>query len=102
LPWNDPSVDGILPGKIFEYLSSGTPIMAIGCPEIEASQRLILETRGGVLLPRAEQIKEYLTLRLKQIEKERVPIAFSILNRYDEKVLAEKFLNALQEQLHVS
>lgn len=102
LPWNDPSVDGIVPGKIFEYLSSGTPIMAIGCPEIEASQRLILEAEGGVLLPRAEQVKEYLVGRLSNIQKETVPIQTDILNRYDQKVLAEQFLNALKEQLHVS
>lgn len=100
LPWNDPSVDGILPGKIFEYLASGTPIMAIGCPEIEASQRLILETGGGVLLPRAEQIKDYLAIKLRSVKKVKVPIATSILNRYDEKFLADKFLSALQEQLH--
>ena len=102
LPWNDPSVDGILPGKIFEYLTSGTPIMAIGCPEIEASQRLILETGGGVLLPRAEQIKEYLAQRLHGIEKEKVSVAETLLNRYDQKVLAERLLRALEEQLHIS
>jgi len=101
LPWNDPSVDGILPGKIFEYLYSGTPIMAIGCPEIEASQRLILESKGGVLLPRAEQIKEYLGERLSHIEKQQVSIPIHLLRRYDQRVLAEKFMCALQEQLHV-
>ena len=92
LPWNDPAVDGVLTGKIFEYLVVGRPILAVGCKEMEASQKLIMEAKAGVVLPQAEQIKEYLEKQLRHVQKETVQVSVEILQRYDRKKLAMKLI----------
>lgn len=42
---------GIVTGKLFEYLSSGTKIWAIGVSEEDVAGRLITQSRTGLLLP---------------------------------------------------
>lgn len=95
LPWNDPSIDGVLTGKIFEYLAAGRPILAIGCPEMEASQKLILESKAGVILPRAENIQKFLLDQLKFVSKTAVQVDPTLLQRYDRKFLANKMLQQM-------
>lgn len=46
LEWNDPSAKGVLTGKLFEYMVSGRPILAVGIGETGAAANLI--TRAGV------------------------------------------------------
>ncbi len=41
-----PNVMGVIPGKIYEYLASGRPVLAIGPPEGD-SARIIRETGAG-------------------------------------------------------
>ena len=41
LDWNDPTVNGILTGKIFEYMYSGTPVLSIGGSLNSAANQLI-------------------------------------------------------------
>ncbi len=49
LPLNDtPNVSGIIPGKIFEYLALGKPILAIG-PDTGDSARIVRETKSGTI-----------------------------------------------------
>jgi len=91
LPWNDASVDGVLTGKIFEYLFSGTEIMAVGAKKQEASQKLILDSHAGVLLPDSASVKEYLVK--KRSRKRQVPA--ELHSRYGRKALAERFLEAV-------
>lgn len=92
LAWNDPSVDGVLTGKIFEYLFAKTPIAAVGAPELEASQRLILEAGAGHALGSVESIVDYLTERLKERKKEKLPFHEHVLKRYNRKTLAKNLL----------
>lgn len=47
LDWNDPRHPGVLTGKLFEYIASGTPILFIG-PSLETSAaKIIHETQTG-------------------------------------------------------
>lgn len=47
LPLNDtPNVQGIIPGKVYEYLASGRPMLAIGPPDGDTA-RIIRETGAG-------------------------------------------------------
>ncbi len=96
LPWNDKSVDGVLSGKIFEYLFSGTPIIAVGGGGIEASQQLILDASAGFVL---NSVKEIKALVVKALNEE-VPSCIAnraFINRYDRKVLADHLLNVAKE-----
>ena len=46
---NAPNAKGILTGKLYEYLASGRPILAIG-PEDGDAARLLKETQAGVIV----------------------------------------------------
>lgn len=92
LPWNDLSVDGVLTGKIFEYLFSGTPIMAVGGNGMEASQELILKAKAGIAFKDASQIKDFLQAKLQVVTKEKNVLDEKFLNNYSRKNLAMKLL----------
>lgn len=93
-PWSDTSVDGILTGKLFEYLFSGTPILATGGAGIEASQRLIADSRTGICLGNdVDRICAFLVDKLSCIKKETVPIDTATTKAYTRQALAAKFLD---------
>lgn len=92
LAWNDLSVDGILTGKIFEYLYSNTPIIALGAEQLEASQKLILEVKAGYVLPSVEAIETYLLKSLRDCKKEAMVYNMDTINLYNRKLLADKLL----------
>ncbi|MDB4533887.1 glycosyl transferase family 1 [Vicingaceae bacterium] len=47
LPLNDtPNIDGVVPGKLYEYLGAKRPIVCIGKPDGDAA-KIIEETSGG-------------------------------------------------------
>jgi glycosyltransferase involved in cell wall biosynthesis len=58
--------EGIVPGKFFEYLASGKPVLALG-PSNSDLARLIRETRSGRLLEYddSEHIASYISSQLK-------------------------------------
>lgn len=91
LPWNDSSVDGVLTGKLFEYLFSGTPILAVGATGLEASQQLILEAEAGWCCLDDESIVR----ALGEIPGHGVVAKQEVLDRYNRKVLAERLLEAI-------
>jgi glycosyltransferase involved in cell wall biosynthesis len=45
---NTPNVQGIIPGKLFEYLALQRPILCIGPPEGD-SAKIILESKAGMV-----------------------------------------------------
>lgn len=58
LEWNDPSAKGVLTGKLFEYLVSGTPIIAIGISNENAAGKVIEKTKTGKLYLDKEELKK--------------------------------------------
>lgn len=98
LPWKDPSIDGVLTGKIFEYLFSGTPIIAVGCSHLEASQQLILDAKAGLIFHDVAKIKEYLIHHLTNPTKEKITVSSQIKSTYDRRNLAEKLLKLMTEK----
>ncbi len=91
LPWNDPSVDGVLTGKIFEYLFSGTPILAVGGGQMEASQQLIVDAEAGWACLTDDEVVE----ALKSIPQKQIQPRKDILDKYNRKALAGKLLEAV-------
>lgn len=94
LAWNDSTTDGIMTGKLFEYLYSKTPILSIGNHGIEASQKLILEANAGVVYNSAVEIAEWLHNQLIAPVKHHSEIDPQLLNRYDRHILAMKLLDS--------
>lgn len=91
-PWNDPTVDGILSGKIFEYLFSGTPVIAVGGKYQEAAQNLIKRSKAGKILQTTESCKDFLREKLTFIKKEKSGVNGDILDKFHRKHLALKML----------
>lgn len=94
LPWKDPSEQGILTGKLFEYLYSNTPIWSIGAAHLEDSQRLILQANAGYILGcDVQRIKRQLIEALTTKRKAHFQRDEGILLQYRRDVLAQKLLN---------
>lgn len=93
LPWNDLAFPGVLTGKIFEYLFSGTPIIAIGGSGIEMSQQLILDAQAGTVLNTVPEIKDFLRQQLSAPNLHKTVVAQALLEKYNRKILAAKLLN---------
>ena len=66
LDWTDNRAEGVLTGKLFEYLGSGRPIMAIGRRKDTEAASIIDECRCGRTLISPEEITAYL---LELLEK---------------------------------
>lgn len=97
LPWNDAEVDGVLTGKIFEYLFSRTPIIAVGGTKVEASQKLILDAQAGDVFFHASEIKHYLEQQLHTVQKQKKNVNSALLNQYDRKALAARLLDIAKD-----
>lgn len=92
LPWNNPATDGILTGKVYEYLVSGTPIVMVGGHGLEASQRLILDAGRGHRRPDASQVRMFLADFLRERPRHQRHQARPMLERYDRRHLALRLL----------
>jgi glycosyltransferase involved in cell wall biosynthesis len=97
LSWTTPNVEGMLSGKIFEYVASGTPVIAIGGKKATAPEELIESTHSGdVFGCDADKIKNYLVSVLQQKDFPRKSVNNStVLERYSRKVQAEKLLKLM-------
>jgi glycosyltransferase involved in cell wall biosynthesis len=60
LDWTDPRAEGVLTGKLFEYLGSGRPILALGNRRDSEAAGIIAKAEAGVSLVHAEEVVEYL------------------------------------------
>lgn len=96
LPWNDPKVDGIVTGKIFEYLYAKTPIIAVGASHMEQSQQMILDAKAGQTFHSVEAIKSYLVTTLQERDKRDLPCDQDFLKQYDRKAIAQHFLEVIK------
>ena len=69
LEWNDPTARGVLTGKLFEYIVSGTPIISLGVTEEHASGKVIKNTKIGNLYNDKNKLKKDLMkiINLKKV-----------------------------------
>jgi len=95
LDWNDSTIEGILTGKLFEYMASGTPIINIGCDHSTEASRLIDATGIGINLGNDPQaIGNYLSTIINGKKPYYQP-NFEIIEQYSRKKLALKFLEQI-------
>ena len=83
---NHPKTEGIIPGKLFEYMVSGRPILAMGYKNWDAGE-IIRQTNTGKVLPYDDYkaikdcILTYYNLYKKQALQITNPIGLSVYHR---------------------
>ena len=94
---NTPNAKGILTGKLYEYLASRRPILAIG-PENGDAARLIHETRAGVTVgfDEKDKMKEVINKLYQSYLEDGIPDNPNEgLEQYSRKALARKYATLL-------
>jgi len=96
LPWSDATVEGVLTGKLFEYLYSKTPILSAG-PKgpLDSAEELMLSMNAGHSARGEEAILEFLKKALATPPQK---TSFN-QNSFSRKELACKFLSHIQQGL---
>jgi glycosyltransferase involved in cell wall biosynthesis len=91
-------VDGILTGKLFEYLFSGTKILGIGTVDNIGPGKLIKESGHGINFGKdVQKIKDYLVKLLVSGKKEYVEKNIKFLEKFTRKRQAEKVLELVEK-----
>jgi glycosyltransferase involved in cell wall biosynthesis len=91
-------VDGILTGKLFEYLFSGTKILGIGTLDNIGPGKLIKESGHGINFGKdVRKIKDYLVKLLVSGKKEYVEKNTKFLEKFTRKRQAEKVLELVEK-----
>ncbi|CAN5864608.1 glycosyltransferase [soil metagenome] len=87
---------GILTGKLFEYLSSGTQVWGVGVQAHSSPGMLINLTQSGILFgDDQEHLRQELMRLLQEKSKRAIAPAEEVLQRFERKVLAHKLLQIL-------
>lgn len=88
---------GIIPGKLFEYMVSERPILAVG-PEGADIKKVILETNTGsfFLYSQKEEIKKFLLKSYELYKKEELKTFPIGLQQYSRKNLTGKLAEQIQ------
>ena len=81
----------IIPGKLFEYLQSSRPILAIG-PNNSEIQSIITETQTGsfFLYSQKKVLKQQLLTYFKQYQQKSLKVYPNNIDQYTRKRLTEK------------
>jgi glycosyltransferase involved in cell wall biosynthesis len=94
----DPNtMKGVITGKLFEYLVSGTEIWSIGQDDITTdSNNLILKSRAGTVFgTNDKKLYQYLRKVLHRKNKRQMNVDMKYLNQYDRRKQALKMLDAV-------
>jgi len=99
LDWTDPEVDGILTGKLFEYLYSGTPILGIGSRTSSAAGDIIQESGCGTYL--GKDVDKIVQIISDLMKGQTIPYSpnTDVLEKFDRKKLAYKMLDTVAQFL---
>lgn len=103
LLWDHPSEVGVYTGKVFEYIASKRPILAIGGPKGVVSE-LLEETEAGYFVSSVEDIKDIITKYYTEYKLNgRVLYKGNIskIEKYSLKEGARKFAEVLDDSIKV-
>lgn len=99
LPLNDvPNIDGVVPGKLYEYLGAKRPIICIGKTTGDSS-KIILESKAGIVVGfnDSEGLKNSLIEFYKLYKKQNLHIDSEGFEKYSRKKLAGDYANLLNK-----
>ena len=93
---DSPEKQGIIPGKLFEYMASQRPILAIG-PQNWESGKLVLDTKSGAYFVYSEKdgMKSQILEWFRQFEKQELEINPVNIERFSRRALTEKLATEL-------
>jgi len=96
MQWNDPKEQGNVPGKLFEYIGSRRPVLALG-PANGIPAKILAERGAGVLVNDPDEIRRHLRgWMAKKKELGEIPLvpveARAGLSRPEQYALLEDFL----------
>jgi len=88
----------IIPGKLFEYMVSGTPILAIG-PQHSDVEKIIQKTNTGsyFLYQQKEDIKSKILFLFEEFKSGNLKVNPIGLQKYSRKALTETLANVISE-----
>lgn len=89
---------GNIPGKLFEYLGAGRPIVAFGPPESEI-EKILKETDAGTyfLFDDRDTLKKHLLLLYKQYKSGTLKTHSKGIAQYERKNITEKLSEIIKE-----
>ncbi len=87
---------GIIPGKLFEYMVSQRPVLAVG-PEDADAMKLIKETNTGAFFTysQKEEIKKFITEAYHAFKEDRLQTQPVGLQKYSRKALTAELVKLL-------
>ena len=99
LPLNDtPNIDGVVPGKLFEYIGAQRPILCIGKPTGDAAN-IIRECEAGEVFDftATTEIKNYLEQKFQQYRQGKLGISSGNFRHYGRDKLTGQISEKLNE-----
>ena len=97
LEYNDPSVPGILTGKLFEYIYIAREIIAIGVDETTVAGKLITDTKTGFCFGTAvKKIEEYLIAKINNRYSFNLERNEVLIKEFEREKQAMKFLDLIK------
>jgi len=100
LEFDNGKTDGILTGKLFEYLNSSTEIWGIGVSENSAPGKIILEARAGKIFGKDKSlIKKELIRLLSNQKNKNLDLNNEFIKSFERKHLAESMLKIVNKNV---
>lgn len=90
--------EGYMPGKLFEYIATGLPVLGVG-PEVGDAANLLNESGAGVMISASnkERIKTHLSLIFNQWKESSGPaVKMSASEAYSRKAITKQLTDLLQ------
>lgn len=101
LPINNiPQQNGILPGKMYEYMGAGRPIIAFGLKDSDAAE-ILAETGSGKLFGYDDEIQltQYIEDIYLEYKKGELKIASNDFRKYGRDLLAKKYTELIKKTI---
>ena len=99
LDWMDAKAEGILTGKLFEYLASGRTILGVGSRDDSEAARLIEQAGAGATVTTAEGVRDKLVACASAPATALGPAARAGIERFSRFRQAETLLDRIQSVL---
>ena len=95
----NPKVKGWMQTKLYEYIASGVPILAVGGSDFDESSKLIIKTGAGCIVKSEDEILKFL-ISLKRsdfINPTWDLFTIKTLSRFQQGVIFNKFIESLEQ-----
>lgn len=93
-PGGDDST-GIMTGKVFEYISSGVPILGIGFSEKNVAGKIITKTKTGMTFTDVKKLEDVLNIYVQRKEISWFKPDYKIIDRFRSEKQVEYLQNLL-------